>query len=124
MKPGQRQRRRLKKFGEQDGICLYCEGQMTLVIFAEGIAPSPAAATLEHIHQAAYGGTYASENTKAACAGCNEFRPDGLSSDDYLVLRRRLLPVWEACSWPQRPIRQMLARTARQARAALEGLAA
>lgn len=119
MSLSRRQRRRIHKFHEQDGACCYCAGEMTLVQFAQGISPSASTATLEHIHQRADGGTYEDENTKVACASCNESRPDGVTSEDYLILRRRLMTMWPACSWPLRPIRQLLAKIARKARAAL-----
>jgi len=54
--------------------------------------------TLEHVQQAAEGGTYEEDNVKGACAGCNVARPNGMPSDDYMQLRRDLIKVWPACS--------------------------
>lgn len=114
-----RRKRRVRKYQEQEGCCHYCTGTMLLVHLVEGPQP-PALATLEHIRQRARGGTYADANTKVACAACNTFRPDGMEADEYALLRRRLLPMWEACTYPPRPVRQLLARLARQ----FQGLAA
>jgi hypothetical protein len=107
-----RRKRRARKYDEQDGACFYCDGEMLLVHLVEGSQP-PALATLEHIKQRAKGGTYECENTKAACAACNTFRPDGMTSEDYRALRQRLIVVWPACTHPTRPIRRLLAQHAR-----------
>lgn len=107
-----RRKRRVRKYQEQDGACHYCSGGMLLVHLVEGSQP-PALVTLEHLRQRARGGTYSCDNTKAACAACNTFRPDGMEPEEYRVLRQRLLPIWPACTHPPRPIRRLLARHAR-----------
>lgn len=118
-----RRKRRMQKYDEQDGLCHYCTGDMILACIVEGQQP-PALATLEHIHQKAAGGTYADHNTKAACSSCNVSRPDGMTSEAYLLLRRRLLPIWLACTQPDAPIRRMLGRYSRQTPYYAEGIAA
>lgn len=107
-----RRQRRVKKFGEQEGCCLYCGGEMILEPYT--VPPQPALATLEHLIQKADGGTYADHNTKVACYACNTFRPDGMAADAYRHLRQRLLLLWPACSEPFKAIRRMLARYARE----------
>lgn len=107
-----RRLRRIRKFQEQGGCCVYCTGEMLLVHLVEGSQP-PALATLEHLKQRADGGTYDDENTKAACASCNTFRPHGMGTGEYARLRRKLLTLWPACTHPVRAIRQLLAKHSR-----------
>lgn len=70
--------------------------------------------TLEHIVQRAEGGTYDEKNCKAACAGCNVARPNGMPTEEYLVLRRDLLPIWPACSAITAEARKLVQKRAPQ----------
>ena len=107
-----RRQRRIKKFGEQGGFCLYCDGEMILA--PHSVPPPAALATLEHLIQKADGGTYADHNTKVACYACNTFRPDGMAAEAYRRLRQQLLMLWPACTEPFKAIRRMLARYSRE----------
>lgn len=102
-----RQKRRREKFDAQKGLCCYCDGAMRLISMVGGYQP-PDMITLEHLLQKTDGGTYAAENTRGACAACNVSRPNGLSSDDYLALRRDLLVLWPPCTHPDRAVRRRL----------------
>lgn len=104
-----RRKRRAALFQKQGGRCYYCTGEMRLLAVCGGQQP-PDMATLEHIRQRVEGGTYGSDNTKAACASCNVMRPNGMDSDDYKALRQKLLPEWAPCSPPSGNIRRRVQR--------------
>lgn len=108
-----RQQRRRELHAAQGGLCHYCEGAMRLIALEGGYQP-PDMITLEHLKQKSDGGTYAAENTRGACVACNVSRPNGLSSEDYLALRRDLLDIWPPCTHPDRAVRRRLQRASPQ----------
>lgn len=98
---------KVRKHGEQEGCCCYCDGAMLLAFVAAGQAPLNLA-TFEHLLQRADGGNLTSENTKLACLACNRARPVRMLPALYRRVRIGLLNVWPACTTPGRAVQHAL----------------
>jgi len=85
--PSKMQRKRLKLYDEQNGLCIYCHTKMwSRGVHKKGTAGSMA--TIEHIHPKGMGGSKQFSNLACSCSKCNVNRGQ-IDHAKFMKIRKR-----------------------------------